>query len=135
MTTTPPEPTVPIPMHIEFTATFTGLVDVPITTVIEATKRMVDAAARQGLPQPDIADILAEVALTSECVGWDPALDYEVDEIEHVDALIDDTDDIKAVSALIAAELERLADEADPDRARFRPTPGQMDIFGLEVTP
>lgn len=128
------EPTVPIPMSIEFTARSEGLVDVPISLVIEATEHLCSIAARQGLSQPDIADILAEVALKYECVGWYPGLDYEVEEIEYVDALIDDTADIKAVSVLIAAELGRLADEADPDRARFRPTPGQMDIFGQEIT-
>lgn len=134
--TTPPEPTVPIPMHIEFTAEFTGLVDVPITTVIEATKRMVDAAARQGLPQPDIADVLDEIASVYDFIDWHPGAAYDLGSINWADALTeDDNERNEAVSALIAAELERLADEADPDRARFRPTPGQMDIFGLEVTP
>ena len=127
------EPTVPIPMSIEFTAQFTGLVDVPISVVIERTQQLCEVVARRGLPQPDIADIIAEIADEYECVGWQPG-SYDIDSINWVEAEVDGPD-VKAVSDLIAAELERLADEADPDRARFRPTPGQMDIFGLEVTP
>ena len=130
-----PEPTIPIPMHIEFTAEFTGLVDVPISMVIERTKRVAVTAARQGLPQPTIADILSEVAAEYEGVGWHPGLSYDIDSINWVDALTDDDNERnEAVSAIITAELDRLADEADPERARFRPTIGQMDIFGLEVT-
>lgn len=133
--TTTPEPTIPIPMQIEFIARFTGLVDVPISTVIEATKRMVDVAAHRQR-QPDIADILDEVAAEFEGVGWHPGLSYDVDSINWADALTGvDNERNAAASAIITAELERLADEADPDRARFRPTVGQMDIFGLEVTP
>lgn len=129
-----PEPTIPIPMNIEFTARFTGLVDVPISTVIECTEQLWPVANRLRLPQPDIADILAEVAAEYEGVGWHPGLSYDVDSINWVEAEVDDNDDNEAVSTLITAELQRLADEADPDRTRFRPTVGQMDIFGLEVT-
>lgn len=132
---TTPEPTIPIPMNIEFTATFTGLVDVPISTVIDTTRRLVADSIRAQTTPPEIDDVLNEIATDfNPASKWAP-VDYDINDVSFVEAEYFNVAGCEAVADLIGAELNRLADEADPDRAKFRPCPGQLDIFGLEVTP
>jgi hypothetical protein len=64
--------------------------------------------------------------------GWHPGTYIELDEIEDITINVDESD---LLNVRIAAELERFRDEHDPERARLRPSIGQLGIFGNEVTP
>ena len=129
-----PEPTIPIRFSIDITTTITDTFDIPISSIINDTRRTVERHQSLKLDEPGWADVVDNIVCDFEPAnGWLPRItadtDFSIDCVGWAPA-----DCNEALSALITAELQRLADEADPERARFRPTVGQMDIFGLEVT-
>ncbi len=139
--TTTAEPTIPIRLTLDVTFTITDTFDIPISSILDEVRRQVEKFQRRPEDEvwrsaPSWLTIVDELACHFETHdGWTPRLstadEYSIDCVEWDEAAPDHV----AVRDLISAELDRLADENDPERARLRPSVGQLDIFGNEVTP
>jgi len=131
--TTTAEPTIPVIVDVEFTATASTLIEIPLSQISETVDRLATESVRLQTVAPSLTDVLNELAPGLD-VGpdWNPSTNIEVHEIEDITISIEGANNL--INVQIAAELERFRDEHDPERARLRPSIGQLDIFGNEVT-
>ncbi len=132
--TTTAEPTIPVVVDVEFTATASTLIEIQLSRISETVDRLATESVRFQTRAPSITDVLNDLSSHLDVKpAWKPGTDIELNEIEDITISIEGANNLLNVQ--IAAELERFRDEHDPERARLRPSIGQLDIFGNEVTP